>query len=313
MYSHNLPKRPVPTMSLTRFAARCAVTLALLPAACNDGASRINAPVQFSNSSAGPAAASNFAVLANAAATCTDAIIIGDVGTFQAPPTGSFTQTRCGVTGTAHVGDAAAQQAFNAFLAAYAALAPQAGDACTTLTGTLAGVTLAPGVYCFDAAATLTGVLTLDGPSNATWTFKVGTSGTGALTGTNFSVVMAGGGQACNVTWWVAQAATMTTSNFQGNILAGAGIEVTGGSFNGNAWSKADVTLTGGSLIGCAGTTPTDPGDGDGDGHGKDKEKCNQGVGNGPEMCDPGNSNHHNPSNDENGGKPGSPGRKKGK
>jgi hypothetical protein len=42
------------------------------------------------------------------------------------------------------------------------------------------------------------------------------------------------------------------------------------------------------------------------------KPKCNQGVGNGPEGCDPGNSNHNQPSNDENGGTPGNPGRKKG-
>ena len=37
--------------------------------------------------------------------------------------------------------------------------------------------------------------------------------------------------------------------------------------------------------------------------------KCNQGVGNGPEGCDPGNSNNQNSSNDENGGVPGEPGR----
>jgi len=42
--------------------------------------------------------------------------------------------------------------------------------------------------------------------------------------------VMAGGGQACNVNWWVAQAATLTTSSFQGTILAGADITVTGGN-----------------------------------------------------------------------------------
>jgi hypothetical protein len=41
------------------------------------------------------------------------------------------------------------------------------------------------------------------------------------------------------------------------------------------------------------------------------KPKCNQGVGNGPEGCDPGNSNHNQPSNDENGGTPGNPGRQK--
>lgn len=32
---------------------------------------------------------------------------------------------------------------------------------------------------------------------------------------------------------------------------------------------------------------------------------CNQGIGNGSEGCDPGNSNNHNPSNDENGQTPG--------
>ncbi len=38
------------------------------------------------------------------------------------------------------------------------------------------------------------------------------------------------------------------------------------------------------------------------------KEKCNQGLGNGPEGCDPGFSNHNQPSNDERGRKPGTPG-----
>jgi hypothetical protein len=37
----------------------------------------------------------------------------------------------------------------------------------------------------------------------------------------------------------------MTTSNIQGNILAGAGITLTGGSLHGNVSSKADVTITG--------------------------------------------------------------------
>lgn len=41
---------------------------------------------------------------------------------------------------------------------------------------------------------------------------------------------------------------------------------------------------------------------------------CNQGVGNGPEECDPGNSNQDDDSrsNDELGGEPGEPGRKGG-
>jgi hypothetical protein len=167
-------------------------------------------------------------------------------------------------------------------------------------------VTLTPGVYCFAAAATLTGTLTLSGPSDGTWLFKIGTSGTGALTGTDFKVVMSGG-DPCNVTWWVAQAATMTTSNFIGTILAGAGITVTSGgvgTFNGRALAKAAVTITGGTMTGCTG----------GSLGGTAKAKCNQGVGNGPEGCDPGNSNQGDPSrsNDERGGTPGNPGRKGG-
>ena len=38
------------------------------------------------------------------------------------------------------------------------------------------------------------------------------------------------------------------------------------------------------------------------------KQKCNQGIGNGTDGCDPGNSNHNQPSNDERGRKPGTPG-----
>jgi Ice-binding-like len=301
MYTRNLPTQLVRALAPPRIAAGVLVALAMFSAACsNDAASRMNSPLSLSSSmkDGSSGATSSFAVLANAAVTCTDGTITGDVGTFQALPTGSVSQTNCSITGTVHVGDAAAVQAYNNFLTTYQALSTARCD--RVLTGTLAGVTLRPGVYCFDAAATLTGVLTLNGPSNGTWLFKIGTSGIGALTGTNFSVVMTGGAQPCNVTWWVAQAATMTTSNFLGNILAGAAITLTGGTFGGNAYSQADVTITGTTVTGCAGGTST----------GKDHEKCNQGVGNGAEGCDPGNSDHHNGSNDENGGTPGHPGRK---
>ncbi len=291
-----------------QYTTRSLLALTLVLAACTDGGSITGADASASvRSSMQSAQSSDFAVLANAAATCTNGTILGDVGTNQATPTGSFTQTVCPVTGSIHIGDGAAQGAYASFLASYAALAPVAGESCTMLTGTLAGVTLAPGTYCFDAAAALTGTLTLDGPSNGTWIFKIGTSGTGALTGTNFNVVLANGANACNVTWWVSQAATLTTSNFQGSIWAGAAITLTGGSFNGNVWSMADVTITGTALVGCGGSTP-----GNGNG-GNNGSKCNQGVGNGPEGCDPGKSNRRNPSNDELGGLPGEPGRKGGR
>jgi hypothetical protein len=286
----------------TRLATSLVLSLAVLSAACNDSTSPTGDGSSFTEgaSFASGNQASGYTVLANQAVTCTDGIIAGGVGTFQAAPTGSITQTSCPISGGVEVGTAGAVQAFNSFLTQYSALTPQAGDDCTVLSGTLDGVTLAPGAYCFPAAAALTGTLTLDGPSNGLWSFSVGTLGTGALTGTNFSVVLASGAQACNITWWVAEAATLTTSNFLGNILAGAAITLTGGTFHGDIWSRADVTVTGTELLGCDGRN----------GQGKPRGKCNQGVGNGPEGCDPGNSNHKHGSNDENGGTPGDPGRR---
>jgi len=202
----------------------------------------------------------------------------------------------------------------------------------TTLAGaTITGpVTLAPGVYCTGTALTGAGVLTLDagGNANAVWIFKIGA----ALSGTGFSVVMANGGQACNVFWAPGADVTLTTSAFSGNILAGANpiatypaggsITLNGGTLAGRALANVAVTMTGANIIGCS-ALPNPPSgppgsckDKDHDGHGKDHKKCNQGVGNGSEGCDPGHSDHGMwpfGSNDENGGKPGDPGRKGGK
>jgi Ice-binding-like len=313
MYAHNVPIRLARTLAPHRFAAGALVALTLLTAACsNDSASRITAPSLSASMSANAsqsAGAIDFTVLAYAKVTCTDGKITGDVGTFLAPPTGSVTKTRCPITGTVDIGDAAAVAAYKAFVAEYIALTPAPAtptapaycNVTNILTGSLAGVSLSPGTYCVSGEAK-TGVLTLTG--NGTWTFLV----VGALTGNSFSVVMADGGDPCNVTWWVQAAATMTDSHFIGTILAGAGITLTGGTFNGNAWAGAsgsgDVTITGTAVTGCAGRK--------GNGKDKDKEKCNQGVGNGSEGCDPGNSNNHNTSNDELGGTPGDPGRQGG-
>jgi hypothetical protein len=190
-------------------------------------------------------------VLANRAVACTGGSISGDVGTFQGAPQGSFAGVNCSVSnGTVQLGTAASVAAYNNFVAAYNARATVPCG--TVLTGTLAGVTLPPGVYCFDNAAALTGVLTLNGPSNGVWLFKVGTSGVGALTATGLSVVMAGGASACNVTWRVEDAATTTDSNFRGAILAGGNITTTRGTLRGNAWSQGDVTITNTVLTACA-------------------------------------------------------------
>jgi hypothetical protein len=245
--------------------------------------------------------ASGFAILAGTAVTCTDATVTGDVGVW---PGDAVTRTNCSITGTVHAADAAAQQAYLDFVAAYNSLRDNPPPCDATLTGTLAGQVLTPGVYCVDAVAK-TGTLILDGDgrADASWLFLVD----GALTGTNFDVVLINGADACNVTWWVRDASTMTDSDFIGTILAGAAITVTRGTFHGSALATAAVTVTGGAIAACDAAVPVPvppPGPG--------KRKCNQGVGNGPEGCDPGNSNHRHPSNDERGGTPGNPGRKPG-
>jgi hypothetical protein len=216
-----------------------ALTAALLSAA----------PFHSAYAAAAPAlgTSATYAILAGPSVTLTDSTVTGDVG--SGLPFSTVTQTNSAVTGIVHQGDASSIAAYNAFLGSYDALATEPCN--VTLTGTLAGQVLAPNVYCFDAAATLTGQLTLDGPANGVWIFKVGNLGTGALTGTNFSVVMAGGGQACNVYWWVAEAVTMTTSNFQGSILAGLDSTFTGGSLIGRDLTKGASTLTGAAFSSC--------------------------------------------------------------
>jgi hypothetical protein len=255
----------------------------------------------------------SFAVLGGTAVTLTDSTVIGDVGS-----PGAVTVTTSTVVGTVYpAADPVVLTAYSDFLTNYDALALEQCD--TFLAGDLAGLSLTPGVYCIEAASTTTnGTLTLDaqGDANATWLFKVGTGGAGALTGTGFSVVMDNGGQPCNVTWWIADAVTMSASSFKGNILAGAASTFTGGSMIGQVLAQAGVTMTGTDVFACS---QLDAAKNESCGHhgkkhhGKNKEHCNQGVGNGAEDCDPGKSNHGDDShsNDETGGSPGQPGRKK--
>ena len=218
--------------------------------------------VEFLSLSPALAQSGDFAVLAGTAVTCTDSTVSGNVGL---SPGTAVTQTNCTISGAVHTGDALANQAFQDFLDEYDRIGLLGCDEVLT---TLDGEVLSPGVYCIDAAATSTdSVLTLVGGPGGTWTFKIGTSGAGALTGTNFSVVMPDGGQPCNAVWWVADGATMTSSDFAGTILAGDAITITGGSFAGDAFAQAAVTMTVGSVItNCAATEVCDGIDNNGDG-----------------------------------------------
>lgn len=237
-----------------------------------------------------------FAVLADTAVTLTDSVVIGDVGVANGP----LTQTNSTISGTIHVGDSTAQLAYEDFLLDYLALAQLPCD--QYIDGNLAGQILMPGVYCVDGASTTTGgTLTLVGSSTDTWIFKIGTgrNGTGALTGTNFTVVMTSG-ETCsnNVSWWTAEAATLTDSVFIGSILAGADITVTRGTLDGQVLATGAVTLTGATISNCG-----DGGDGS-----PSKSKANEGVGNGVDGNTPGHD--HNGGNDDPAFSPGNPGAK---
>jgi hypothetical protein len=226
--------------------------------------------------------ASSFSVLGGQAVTCTDSVITGDVGV---SPTPAFTNTRCTIAGgTPPATDVAAAQARIDFLSAYDALGlmPCTQTISTAaFTGNLPALgPLAPGVYCFPGAVSFTDTtLTLDGSTNPNgiWIFKVGA----ALTGSGFQVVMANGGQACNVFWSVGAAASLVTSAlpplFQGTILAGnatgGSITISGGSIVGRALANVAATLTGTNIHGsCALAAPPNPSCTDQDGHNHDKD-----------------------------------------
>jgi Ice-binding-like len=236
--------------------------------------------------------AANFSVLAGTALTCTDSSVTGPVGVnFRTAPT--LTGPTCHQIHVQY-----APGAYADFRTAYLGIAGSLGCTTANTLTTLAGP-LAPGTYCVAAGATMTGVtLTLTG---GFYLFEIGTGGVGALTGTNFTVV---GGDPCNTFWWVRNDVTLTDSTFEGTILGGGDITLTRTSLDGRAFATGAVTMTGSSVFGCAAATNNRNG----------KEKCNQGVGNGPEGCDPGKSNQGDKSrsNDELGGTPGNPGRQGG-
>jgi Ice-binding-like len=196
-------------------------------------------------------AAAHFSVLGGKAVTCTGGAVVGAVG-ISPGITAAYTNTACAVAGTTPpASNAAAALAHADFITAYDELEVKAASrACTEVSGDLAGVILAPGDYCLDGVAK-TGLLTLNGPSNGVWIFLVN----GSLTGTNFSMVMAGGGQPCNVYWAPSRAATLTTSTLKGTILAGntagGSITLTGGALTGRILANVATTTTGTSVVGC--------------------------------------------------------------
>ncbi|MDQ5825853.1 MAG: ice-binding family protein [Chloroflexota bacterium] len=202
--------------------------------------------------------AGSFGVLAGSAVTNTGPTTVdGDVGVSPATSVTGFPPGF--LNGTIHAGDAVAAQAQSDASTAYNDAAGQPCD--SNLTGqNLGGLTLSPGVYCFDSSAQLTGQLTLDGSSSGVFVFKIGSTLT---TASNADVSLIDGAQPCNVFWQVGSSATLGTNTaFAGNILALTSITLnTGASTEGGLYARnGAVTLDTNDIQACdfAQPAPTD-------------------------------------------------------
>ena len=106
-------------------------------------------------------------------------------------------------------------------------------------------MTLAPGVYCFNSSAGLTGTVTLNGQGNANAVFVIQIGST-LTTASTSAVNLIGEAQASNVYWQVGSSATLGTGTaFKGNIVALQSITLnTGASLVGRALARhGAVTL----------------------------------------------------------------------
>jgi len=170
--------------------------------------------------------AETFAVLGASTVTNTGATKIkGNLGVSPGTAVVGFPPGKV-LIGAIYAGDAYAAKAQADLTTAYNSLA---GMPCgTNLTGQdLGGLTLTPGVYCFNSSAQLTGPLVLDflGSTTGTFVFQIGSTLTTASSST---VSYTNCTKHCAVYWQVGSSATLGTgTKFTGNILALASITLT--------------------------------------------------------------------------------------
>jgi hypothetical protein len=193
--------------------------------------------------------ADSFAVLGGSTVTSIgNTVLNGDLGVSPGTAITGFYPPGI-VNGTTYAGGSVAANAHFDALAAYNILAGETPS--QNLTGEdLGSRTLAPGVYHFDAAAQLTGILTLSGTGD--FVFQIGST---LGTDVGSSVLLINGAQAGNVFWQVGSAATLGGStSFSGSILADTTITFgNGASMSGRALALGGAVNLDASVI----TIPT--------------------------------------------------------
>jgi Ice-binding-like len=185
--------------------------------------------------------AASFSVLGGSTITNTGSTtMFGDLG--LAP--GSSVTGAPVVLGAEHVDDAVANEAKIALTTAATTAANEASNG--SAGEDLAGHAFLPGVYTASSSLLLSsGSVTLNaqGDPNAVFIFQIGTTLT---TGSNTSVSLINGAQACNVFWEVGSSATLGTgTHFVGTIMAADSITAnTGATIHGRLLAQtAAVTL----------------------------------------------------------------------
>lgn len=197
----------------------------------------VSPPAFGSQAAVGLGTAAPFAVLAGTTITNTGPTVIsGDIGV---DPGSAITGFPPGIltSGTQYSAGPTSSQAESDLTSAYLDAAAQSPTA--TVSSNLGGQTLAPGVYNASSALALTGTLTLNAENNpaAVFIFQAGST---LITGTNSTVALVGGAQACNVFWQVGSSATLGTgTSFAGSILALTSITVqSGATLSGRALAR---------------------------------------------------------------------------
>jgi Ice-binding-like len=208
-----LPAAPAPRRA--RGAARAGAVLAALL-----GSLAIVPATLAAGPSVGLHTAASFSVLAGSTVTNTGpTTMFGDLGLYP----GSSVTGAPHVLGATHVNDPVAIEAKNALTTAFN---DAKGRASNGSAGTdLAGQTFTAGVRTASSSLLLSsGAVTLDaqGDPNAVFIFQVGST---LITGSNTSVSLINGAQACNVFWQVGSSATLGTgTRFVGTVMAGESI-----------------------------------------------------------------------------------------
>lgn len=172
-----------------------------------------------------------FVVLGGTTVTNTGpSVLNGNLGVFPGTELEGFGLPAV-INGSTHATDEVAAKAQLDLTTAYDVAAEQPVLPANDLSGTdLGGLKLAPGTYRYNAAALLTGALTLDaeGDPNAEFVFQIGSQLT---TESASSVLLVNGASPCNVYWQVGSSADIgTTTAFQGSLMALTSISLKDGA-----------------------------------------------------------------------------------